>query len=311
MTLNIQDKLTFKKEEINTINFGLPDLLHNFFINRYMIILQKQSPQFFYENHKIQFVYGCFPFSIWSINQTNKYTNLTTIDNILEYYENNNISVKIMFNNEILSKKHLYDTFSNIILKKANNKNNSVFVSSELLAKYIKKKYPLLDIIRIVDLKNTNKKNILIDSYYNKNIKIKKIKEKETTYINLNPFCKSDCELYHYHKQYIGNEQIHFCNNKPIFPCELKTNITFYDFQENKNFITLKKIQELRNEGINKFLIADRGSFLNVNNNYNKYDIIESYLYYLIKPEFHMKVRNMLITEYKKRIISNQRKKKQ
>ncbi len=286
-----------KKQNTNIINFGLPNLSNTFFLNRYLIILQKQNSQYFYDNHKIAFVYGCFPYSIWSLNLKNKYTHLTTIDLILNFYKENNISVKLMFNNDLIKQEQLYDTFSNIILKKAHNRNNSVFVASDILEKYIKKNYPLYNIIKITDLCNT-RKNVLIDGSYNHLINIKDLKYKNSTYIYLNQFCSMECPLYNFHKQYNNNENIHYIENEHSFPCELKSNLIFYDIKENKNFITLEKIKEFQKEGISNYLISDNILLNNTKTIYNTYDLIESYIYYLIKPEFQSKVRNMLIKDH-------------
>lgn len=300
-----------QKQNTNIINFGLPNLSNNFFLNRYLIILQKQNPQYFYDNHKIDFVYGCFPYSIWSLNQKNNYTHLTTIDIILNFYKKNNISVKLMFNNDLIKQEQLFDTFSNIILKKAHYKNNAIFASSDILEKYIKKNYPLYNIIKITALHNT-RKNVLIDGCYNHLINIKDLKYKNSTYLYLNQFCSLECPLYNFHKQYNNNEHIHYIENERSFPCELKNNLMFYDIKENKNFITLEKIKEFQKEGIFNYLISDNSMLKNTKTIYNTYDLIESYIYYLIKPEFQLKVRNMLIKEYtdKKNLYKNKESRK-
>ncbi len=309
MFLNITGKLNLFKSEKKLLNFGLPNLLSGFFINKLLINLQNEHSEYFRENHRISFVYGCFPYSVWTVRRKGKYTNLKTISTIIEFYEKNNISVNLMFNNNLIKKEYLCDTFSNIVLKQCYKKNNCVFVKSKILADYIRKNYPLYNVIKIVDFNDVKQNNILIEDRYNHLLDVEKLKKQKNIYLILNPMCSPDCNLYDFHREYTANSQIHFIKNENNFLCPLKTDINFYDIQQNKNFISIDTIKKFPQNGRFNFMISDCEIFQDVNVVYNTFDIIESYIYYLIKPQYQNKIRNLLIYEYVKQNYTGKERK--
>ena len=163
--------------------------------------------------------------------------------------------------------------------------------------------------IKIVDFNDVKQNNILIEDRYNHLLDVEKLKKQKNIYLILNPMCSPDCNLYDFHREYTANSQIHFIKNENNFLCPLKTDINFYDIQQNKNFISIDTIKKFPQNGRFNFMISDCEIFQDVNVVYNTFDIIESYIYYLIKPQYQNKIRNLLIYEYVKQNYTGKERK--
>lgn len=256
-----------KKKEVK---FTISGLLQCFFINRLFLILMKKAPEYFKEGYRITTVSGSFPYSIWSRYREIKYINVSTISTIIKFYNSINISVNLNFENSQIKEEDLKDTFSNLILNIAHNEKNSLICASKLLENYIRENYPLFKIINNDDT------------------------------ITLNPLCDTNCKYYHIHREYLDKEQINFYKKSKLFLCPLNPDLCFYDLQKNKNFISNEKLEDYIKKGFYNFKIEENLISKNVDIDYSIYDIIESYVYYLIKPEQFNNVRNYILKEYVK-----------
>ena len=89
--------------------------------------------------------------------------------------------------------------------------------------------------------------------------------------IHLNSYCDNCKECY----EKKSNDKINF--EKPqLYTCEKEVK-TFEESKTKQDFVSLEKIQELSAQGFTNFIIRGQTK--------DKYEFIESCLYYLIKPE--------------------------
>ena len=279
------------------VNFVLPNLFNNYYINKFFIELKNSNPNYFYENFIISQVYGTIPYSIWGINNTRKYAPLKNINQIFDFYYQNKLSVNLLFENNFLQEEHLYDTYSNSVLQIGHKKGNYVTVASDILEEYIKKNYPKFKIIKIANKNGLGRNNIFLESRLNNQLDNLKIKYKSNTYLMLNPLCIGNCPLYDFHREYISKEQLNY-NEDNLFLCPLENDLSFYSSFKNPDFISLTKLKELKNKGYNHFVINNAILNRSVNKNYTNIDLIESYIYYLIKPEYHDFARKNLTLQH-------------
>ncbi len=279
------------------VNFIIPNLFNNFYINKFFIELKNSNPNYFYDDCILSQVYGTVPYSIWGINNTRKYAPLRHINQILDFYYKNNLSVNLLFENNFIKKEHLYDTFSNSVLQAAHKKGNYITLASDILEEYIKKNYPKFKIIKISGEDGLGRKNIFLESRLNNQLDKVKIKYKSDTYLMLNPLCLGSCPLYDFHREFIAKEQLNY-NEYGLFLCPLENDLSFYSSFKNPDFISLTKIKELNNKGFNNFFINNAILNRSINKNYTNIDLIESYIYYLIKPEYHDFVRKSLTQQH-------------
>ena len=279
------------------VNFILPNLFNNFYINKFFIELKNSNPSYFYGDFILSQVYGTVPYSIWGINNTRKYAPLKNIKQIFDFYYKNKLSVNLLFENNFLHKEHLYDTYSNSVLETAHKKGNYITLTSDILEEYIKKNYPKFNIIKIVNKNGLGRKNVFIDSRLNNQLDNLKIKYKFDTYLMLNPLCIGSCALYDFHREFIAKEQLNY-NENGLFLCPLEDDLSFYSSFKNPDFISLDKLTELNKKGFNNFFINNAIINRSINKHYTNIDLIESYIYYLIKPEYHDFVRKNLTQQH-------------
>lgn len=277
-------------------NISIVGLFNYFYINVILIQHYKKSPNFFNNNINIKSVQGIFPYSIWAVNNSQSYISEKKICRVLDFYSQNNISVDLIFDNKYINKDELNDTYSNLILKLAHNKNNSVTLSSPILKSYIEKNYPLYKIKVIDESDNFGKKNIVVAPCYNNTEKLNNIKYKEDVDLILNPICKSDCKYYDIHRTYMMKEQKEFYKlYKNEFICPLNSIYNIHTEKNNSNFITIENLNNYLKKGFINFKIDEQNILSNTNIIYNDFDIVEEYIYYLIKPEYKSIIRKSLI----------------
>lgn len=276
------------------VNFFLPEFYGNFKLIIMLDDLMKQEPQFFFDDIKIGAVYGCFPGSIWNGgrvilgNCTKQEMNL-----VITELNKRDIAVRYTFTNPLLEKQHLFDTFCNLCMEMGDNGKNEVLVNSPLLEEYIRKLYPDYAILSsttkcIKDLEAVQQELekdyalVVLDSSMNNTEELFSLKHKEKVELIANHYCQDDCPRRKEHYDAAGRCQLEFSEME--FPECGNINRDFYQVMENRSFITTEDIfGRYREAGFVNFKLDGRG--------FNKYKVLESFVYYLVKPEYRDKVR--------------------
>ena len=280
------------------INISLPNFHNHVFLNLCFLTLQENNKNVFRKGYEITAAEGCFSYSIWSLDRERRYTTRHDMETTINIYSKHNIPINYIFDNGNISKDDLSDNFSNLMLEVAHKEGNGVYVKSDLLGDYIKAKYPLYKIIKMAAPDEFEKNNIAIIDKYNNQFKKNDIKHKESTYITLNPICNSTCRHYDDHRKYIENEQVNFYRMSDIYICPLKRNFNFYDLKTHSNFITAEKMKDYIKAGFRNFRIDFPSMEKCVDVQYGIYDTIESYIYYMIKPENQQEVRHLITKKF-------------
>ncbi|MBO5373197.1 MAG: hypothetical protein J6A75_10850 [Lachnospiraceae bacterium] len=133
--------------------FELPDSETNMPINIRLLELMEAYPEFFYENVRIEAVYGCPPFCVWNggcIHLPGQCMSPKELERIFALYSNYHLSYRLTFTNRLLRKEHLYDTYGNAIAKAGNMRGNSVIVATDVMQKYIHENYSNYSIIQSI-----------------------------------------------------------------------------------------------------------------------------------------------------------------
>ena len=278
--------------------FYLPDFYYKYSLNVNLIQMIKDHPEYFIDNIAIGAVYGTFPGAIW--NGGRVFHGNTSIDNIrctIENFNDLGVPIRFTFTNCLINEKHLYDTYCNLIMDAANNGINEVLINSDCLEEYLRSEYPNFKYIqsttkceRNIDAINEAcEKYYLVVPDYRDNINkefLESLKHKEKIELLVNPYCNPECKRRAEHYKILSTQQIGF-SEMSEFRCP----------DENRGFLevlgmyptVLKKenIQELIQMGFKHFKIEGR-------TNHNV-DVIESYVYYMVKSEYKDKVRCDLI----------------
>lgn len=293
------------------INFHIPDFYTHWQLNINLIDMMKEHPEYFRDNVRIASVYGCFPYAMWNGGRAvlGPITKQETIA-VKNAFNERNVPIRFTFTNPLVKRIHLNDSVSNGYAKMAENGFNEIIVNSPELEEHVRRKYPRYPLISstvkqirgidnlIAELKK-DYKYVVLD--YNWNNDFELLEQIPQEYrsrceILINAYCMSNCQKRGEHYRILGQYQIDGCMNrlhpekiKPIdFRCPCETQ-KFYDIQTNKTFITNDDLfTKYVDMGFENFKIEGRLI--------NGFNVLESYMYYLTKPEYRDKVRlEMLI----------------
>ncbi len=295
--------------------FHLPGLRYNYPLNMYWISLMKQYPHFFKDNIEIGSFFGCFPFSLWNGGRLIIHDQCDSefITNVIKCINTEGIPVRYTFTNPVLTEEDLKDPYCNFCMKAADNGMNEVMVFSPILEKYIRETYPSYKVNsstckEIKDVEELNAeldkdyKYVVLD--YNLNNRwelIEGLKDPGRLEVLVNTLCVPACPRRGEHYRYIGEMEKKIYENRKLPPekqekivdtwkCDYGEYNFLYKIMDYPTFISNEMIEkEYLPRGINNFKIEGRTA--------NLFSLLETYCYYMIKPEH--------IGEARIRILSN------
>lgn len=291
--------------------FHLPDFAGHFRLNLVFAEFLAKRPQFFREGVEIASVYGVFPPSLWNGGRTQGGTcDKMFIKTVIRNFNDRGIPLRFTFTNPMIEKKHLSDDFCNTVMHLADNGLNEVIVLSPLLEEYIRKNYPGYKITsstckRITDgeqLCSEVEKDyhiVVVDYDLNHDFDtLKKIPDKKKCELLVNACCNPNCPTRTEHYQAIGTQQILYANHVKKYrdmpfdtekvrreqpeilrfddcPCAGRS---LFEIKGLKNHISPDEIWNTYIPmGFEQFKLEGRTA--------NTFNLIEHYMYYMIRPE--------------------------
>lgn len=282
------------------MKFFLPDFCQRLNLNIYIIDLLERHPEYFYDGIEIGAVYGAFPPAIWNGGRLNIGGALKRdIEETVSELNKRGIPIRYTYTNSLIEEKHLYDTYCNLTMEIANNGMNEVIVNSPILENYLRNKYPNFKYIlsttrceRNLDKINEATKNydlVVTDYRDNPNLTfLQGIKDKSKIELLVNAYCDPKCPMRMKHYEAIARHQLNYESidpvaDRPFVECPTYQR-DFFDIFQFPSVLTTKDIYgKYSRMGFSNFKIEGRTMPVP--------QIIESYLYYLIKPEYKERVR--------------------
>lgn len=279
---------------MDKIKFYLPDFYDKYALNILICDMLQLCPQYFYEDIEIGAVYGCFPNSIWNGGRvvlggaTKEEIEFTVAE-----FNRRGIPIRYTFTNTLLEKEHLYDTFCNICLKTANNGMNEVIINSPILEAYIRKVYPnyklissttkcLADVEKLEEELKKDYQLIVLDNSFNNAEKLWKLPQKARYEVVVNSYCRDNCPKRVNHYREISQAQLEF-RSSHFEPCPY-IKLSKEEQMKKRGFITREQIYgPYKEAGFRHFKIDGRA--------FDDEKVLESYLYYLVKPEYQETVK--------------------
>lgn len=278
------------------INFYLPNFYEQNFriLNTFFIKNIQDNPEWFYENIHIGAVYGTFPGVIW--NGGRVMIGDVTINDICEtisHYYSLNTPIRFTYTNSLIQDDHLYDNYANIITGLAQNGQNEILVNSSILENYLRQEYPNYKFISSTTKCLFDKQEIIDESqkYYltvldyrkNNNINfLSSLGNPDKYELLINAYCSPNCVCREEHYRQLSASQLSG-SGEDIINCKIKKD----NFFDTLNFSSVIKIDDLYSTyagiGFKHFKIEGRTNHI--------IDVLESYLYYMVKPEFKDKIR--------------------
>lgn len=275
-------------------NFYLPSFHMHYTTNTYFIKLLINSPEVFYSDLSICSLYDSFPGAYW--NGGRPYIGFSD-QNEMEFMVNSinslGVAIRYTFTNSLIDEHLIHDPYCNLMMDIANNGMNEVLVNHPLLEDYLREKYPNFKYISsttkcVLDVDEVNKeceKYYLTILDYRKNTDKdfhKKLAHKDKIELLLNAHCSPECAQRKEHYEYIAKYQ-QFKENGCSFHCNTFKK-SFYDVLKWPSVIKVEDLYNYYlNAGFHHFKIEGRHQ--------HPMDLIESYVYYMIKPEHRDEVR--------------------
>ena len=295
--------------------FHLPGIATHFKFNLIFTTVLEQYPQYF-RDFEIASFYGAFPQSIWNGGRTQEgLCDKRFVKMVLKEFNDRGIPVRFTFTNPALEKKHLNDKFCNMVMSLADNGLNEAIVVSPILEEYIRKNFPnfkltsstckrLDDGERLAAELEKDYSIVVVDYDLNNKFDIlEKLPHKEKCEFLVNSNCRPACPNRKQHYYNVGVQQINYANHMRKYPDKPYDPIIFGDgANQNCPFFTrnLFEIRDLSTNikpadiwdkylpmGFNQFKIEGRTAWL--------FNLIETYIYYLAKPEYADIARYTLI----------------
>ncbi len=291
--------------------FHLPDFAGHFKFNMVFAELLERRPEYFREGVEIASFYGVFPPALWNGGRTQGgICNKNFIKSVIQSVNGRGIPLRFTFTNPMIEKKHLNDDFCNTIMHLADNGLNEVIVLSPLLEEYIRKNYPgykitsstckrITDPDALCDEVEKDYHIVVIDYDLNHDFEtLKRISDKKKCELLVNACCNPGCPTRSEHYRMIGIQQIAYANHvkkyrDAPFPVEEFTaqhpevrrfdacpcaGRSLFEIKGLKNHISPDEIWNTYIPmGFEQFKIEGRTA--------NTLNLMEHYMYYMIKPE--------------------------
>ena len=301
------------------VRFHLPNFTNHFRFNMVFASMLRNAPHYFREGVEIASFYGVFPPAVWNGGRTvGGTTSVDFMKEAIRVANNAGIPLRFTFTNPMLKEEHLHDEFCNTIMKLADNGFNEVIVNSPLLEDYIRTTYPNYKLTsstckRITDVEELKAElekdyHIVVLDYdlNNKFDILESLPHKEKIEILSNACCDPGCKLRKTHYQLIGEQQILYNEHLKKHP-DQPFRVQDYTDRNVMSVINCKcrersvfEVKHLSTHvspdaiwekyvpmGFEQFKLEGRtASLLNM---------LEDYMYYMIKPECRDEARFMLL----------------
>lgn len=304
--------------------FHIPDFYTHVDLNLYLIDQLKNHPEYFFDGVEIASCYGCFAPALWNGGRTiSGYSNRGQIDATIKAFNDRGVPIRYTFTNPTITEKELKDPFCNQICKAAENGFNEVIVKQPFLEDYIREKYPKFPLVSSTvkqiedydDLMREFEKDyklVVLDYNWNNDFeKLDRIPQelRSRCEILINPYCTPHCKRRKEHYEVLGRcqrECVKACDPtkmfsrsrmaNPIDPMKPavdfncpNTGYNLYQVMHYSTFISREDIYgRYMDMGFNNFKIEGRVL--------SRPNVVESYVYYMVKPEYRDRVRLDMLT---------------
>jgi collagenase-like PrtC family protease len=260
----------------------------------------EQEPELFNDGMRIAAAYGCFPGNIW--NGGRVIIGIASKEDIqyaIQEYNSRGIAIRYTYTNPCLQQFHLLDTYCNLCMQLADNGKNEVLVNSDVLENFIRTNYPNYKIISsttkcLYDLKLIEEELekdyhlVVLDSAMNNTEKLFELNHKEKIELIVNHYCADNCPRRKEHYKLVGEAQLEY--DSVVFPCE-NIKRSFQEIQKNSSFISPEMIYDkYLDAGFHNFKLDGRG--------FKRDKVLESFAFYLAKPEYRSMVQEKLTQLY-------------
>lgn len=276
------------------VNFHIPGIAAHLNVNLKLIRLIKSNPEFFYDEVNISGVYGSF-YCPWNGGRTNgdNFLEKQQKEAIVQEFNDLGVGVLFTYTNTMLEERDLFDMYANEDLGIINtNSLNKIIIVSDLLKEYIQKKYPNIKFISSIasarTIQDSSEYEIrVVNANMNNTEALFNIEDKSCIEILLNSNCVRNCvhEKEHYDAISLAN----LSKSAKRFRCPFEADAVndLESLMKRDMFVTVEDLYgKYKPAGFNIFKLNGRHT--------SDENVIDYYLYYMVKPEYKETVRELL-----------------
>lgn len=282
-----------------TAKFHLPGLFEFYDFYKVFLPLYNERRDWFYDWAEISSIYGAPADCLWGGGRVG--FGQDRVEEVLELLQEYNLEGRLTFSNSLLREEHLNDKKCNKLcaLFEKSGRQNGVIVHSELLLKYLQEKYPGLYEVSsttkvlkeaaalVEELNRPEFRYVVPDFRLNKSEELfllpQKLKDKVEFLCN--ECCWTGCQDRKLCYENVSRKSLG--EDCPDHICKAPEGNKGYKFSkamENQSFIGVEDI-------VNKYLPVGFSNFKIEGRSLGSALLLEFLLYYLVKPQQHLKVR--------------------
>lgn len=311
--------------------FHIPDFWIHGDLNIYLIDLIKNHPEYFFDDIEIASCYGCFPSALWNGGRVVGGNNAVgeQINATIEAFNSRGIPIRYTFTNPTLTEADLRDTFCNRLCRLANNGLNEIIVNAPFLEEYIRNKYPEYPLVSstVKQIEDYDKlmaefekdyKLVVLDYNWNNDFeKLEKIPQelRSRCEILINPYCTPHCKRRGEHYKVLGGCQRKCSEFYSEIDIMKRRKMKADPLEDAKQF-------NCPNSGYNLYQVMHYSTFISREDLFGRYlemgfnnfkiegrvllapNVVESYIYYMVKPEYRDRLRLEMLTYRSKTPLS-------
>ena len=281
------------------ITYTLPDFTQNLGLNLFFCRALKSSPEICRDNVEVGSIYGCFPSCILNggralVRKRYSTQQIEQTYNILDEY---GLTARLTLTNMFPHEEDFNDEYLNTILRLGAEHGAEAIIYSDKVRDFVRDNYGMKTVLsttrNITDINEFNaacKENdfVVLDySVHKDDAFLSAIKQPEKAEIMVNEFCVKGCTQRAKHYQHNSIDQQGDAITEFVCP---HNKADFFKHESGHPVIfTADEVQELSNKyGVQYFKIVGRGvPFATV---------LEALTYYIIKPQYHAEVKNLVMS---------------
>jgi hypothetical protein len=281
----------------NKVYFHLPGLFAHASLYKLFLQLYRTEREKFNDWIEIGSIFGSPRTACWGGGRIPNSPDMSE-EEIIAFMREFHIPCRLTFSNSLIEEKHLQDVYCNYLLDIFYWEGNSIIVNSPILENYIREKYPMYKIISsttkclndtttALNELNNDYEMVVLDYNFNKDFEfLEGIQNKDKCELLINPVCMPNCPRRKQHYIYMSKALLHILDDNSNFECPYQ-GAKFFQAQKNPLFISVKDIHDIYMPmGFKHFKIEGRTAAWD--------DLIEILLYYLVKPEYQLEMREKI-----------------
>ncbi|MBE6472665.1 MAG: hypothetical protein E7Z99_03670 [Coriobacteriaceae bacterium] len=285
--------------------YTLPGLMEFSTINLFLIEAARAHEGLLFDDVEIESVYGGFPGIKLGGGRNNAGAEapLDAVERLVGRYNELGVACNVTFSNQFATGASLrecaYDR--QVLAVLAAGEGNGVIVWSDELARAVRDEFPELKIIAsttkalvsaedVEDACECYDRVVLDYSLTKDEAFIKGLRHPERIEVMVNEYCTPGCPFRAEHYREVSRAQLE--SRQAEFPCRHEPGPQAYGFLQGllggDVFLRNDDVRRYREKlGVTSFKVVGRGL--------DRYDIADSYLYYLVQPDCWYDIRDALV----------------